>query len=78
MTFTDNDLTGLKEELISNKKEWASLAKLAWKIEALVTRLEAAEKFIKAFELVNKDKPWVPRSAYFDSKLEAWRKAAGK
>jgi hypothetical protein len=75
MTFTDDDLTRLKEPGERIDFEW-----LFGKIPALIARVEAAEKLIRTFDcaykFVNTD---ISKCGEMhDEALEAWRKAAGK
>lgn len=71
MTFDDNDLKRLKEDYKDSDEIFLSLrfGKPERKISlnALLARLEAAEKALKASE-------YQEANPYFD----AWRKAAGK
>lgn len=67
MTFTDDDLKRLKEfgenEFLV-ESEYQEIHQL---LPALLTRLEAAEKFLEGYSDLKDDQTY-----------EAWRKAAGK
>jgi hypothetical protein len=74
MTFTDDDLKRLKEDLQERKDDHYELAGRLdiESMEALLARLEAAEILIEAFM----DREGM--GPFWKEEYEAWRKAAGK
>ena len=73
MTFTDEELAYLKAELPHNESILFHYARKAFRLEALLHRLEAAEKVV---EYANE---WAPKGIpALSLHLTNWRKAAGK
>lgn len=89
MTFTDDDLTRLKEDIHKNKTRTGIRFNLHYPtktLEALVARLEAAEWACKRADALGECIAEFPKETYawsehmqaLDDAVEAWRKAAGK
>ena len=75
MTFTDDDLKRLKKNVEGQFS--VTVHKPTWdEIEALLARLEAAEKVLERFEKTHNKDHGSGCSVCF--LMEAWRKAAGK
>lgn len=79
MTFTDDDLKRLKALAMSTDDLYRNL-------EGIISRLEAAELCIKAYEGVRNQQSYAVRSTKDEfvarmkrsEALEAWRKACGR
>lgn len=75
MTFTDDDLKRLKEDIDGYEREqfddWGMSVD---EVKRLLARLEAAEELLEECNLV-----WVRHNSDIAEKLfEAWRKACGR
>jgi hypothetical protein len=75
MTFTDDDLKRLKEDIETIAYLEGKSFILATDLKALFIRLEAAEDFR---EFVLEDFPGVTANAFVQEADIAWRKAVGK
>lgn len=71
MAFTDSELQYLKVELPHNESILFQYARKAFRLDALIARLEASEAHLKACEIHHgfdeNDQPFV----------DAWKKASG-
>ncbi len=68
MTFTDDDLKRLKDNLSS--VQGYSIVNNVWKLPALLTRLEAVERYAKCMR--------AEHPGWYNPQYKVWRKAAGK
>lgn len=81
--FTDEDLKRLKELLDVNYSGYPmatvqeTMDFLRFKIDALLARMEAAERHIESLDALDKDGQEAEWLSY-NVILEAWRKASGK
>lgn len=88
MTFNDDDLKRLKDEIGRYVGEVGF--KHAKEIKALIARLEAAEAFMSRVELIQETPEYIAvwctsqnhigryQGPRWDSELEIWRRASGK
>jgi hypothetical protein len=74
MTFTDDDLKRLKEDIKPHNAWYSTIIPLLSRLEAAEEVCEASEKVVRPTKRIG-DAPL--ERAIFDA-LKAWRKAAGK
>lgn len=72
--FGDEDLKNMRSELTIRNYRWTEAARLAFKLDALLARLKAAEQVCEAAQ----DMQQLTYSARFNARLDAWRRSAGK
>lgn len=84
-TFTDEELAYLKAELPHNESILFQSARKAFRLEALITRLEAAEDCRESLEDVLNHGLAYPNGAMHEAntdlakeRIEIWRKISGK